>query len=181
MAPTETRYGLVGRADSPRALDQLVRAKGRSILQPVAVFVETVEQAWQLGLRNSIAETLAKNFLPGPLTLVLRAQVDWPPPLVNEQKIGLRLTDAPVIIKVLRDIGVALTATSANRSGAAAVATIDEIMAQLGADVDMYLDVGPLDRAVSTVVDTTVTPPAILREGAIGRARIFEICERESN
>jgi tRNA threonylcarbamoyl adenosine modification protein (Sua5/YciO/YrdC/YwlC family) len=138
----------------------------------MAVFVESIGDLWRLGERTVAAERLAESFLPGPLTLVLRARVDWPAPVVVDGRIGLRLTDAPVILKILREIGEELTATSANRSGSADLVSINEIAAELGNAVDLYLDAGTLDKPLSTVVDGSVNPPVVLREGAIARARI---------
>ncbi|MBD3402051.1 threonylcarbamoyl-AMP synthase [candidate division GN15 bacterium] len=175
VAPTETRYGLLARADRAEAVQRLVRAKGRDFNQPVAVFVQSTAALWEVGRITLVGEALARRFLPGPLTLVLEAQVAWPPPVVVGGKIGLRLSDAPIILKILSGIGVSLTATSANRSGSQELTRIDEIAAQLGADVDIYLDAGPLDRPVSTVVDGSGDRPVVLREGAIESEQIAQV------
>ena len=177
VAPTETRYGLLCRTDSEAALSRMVEVKGRDSQRAVSVFVNSHDRLWELGRKTPAAEALSGAFLPGPMTLVLESRVDWPAPLVIERKIGLRLTDAPVIMRILQEIGVELTATSANRSGSADLTEMDQIAAQLGDEVGVYLDTGPLDKAVSTVVDLTLSPPKILREGAIASERIMNALE----
>lgn len=179
VAPTETRYGLLCRADSAAALERLVRAKGRDRKQAVSVFVDSPASLWRLGEKTPAAALLAERFLPGPMTLVLRALVHWSAPIVIDGKIGLRLSDAPVILRILREAGGELTATSANRSGSPDLTSVDEIAAQLGDDVALYLDAGELDGRVSTVVDATTDPPVVLREGAISRLQLAEALNNE--
>jgi tRNA A37 threonylcarbamoyladenosine synthetase subunit TsaC/SUA5/YrdC len=87
--------------------------------------------------------------------------------------VGLRVPDHPCVRAIAGAIGP-LPTTSANRSGEPD-ALEASVVAQLGLDVDLILDGGPARGAVpSTVVDCTVTPPIVLREGALGSARIFE-------
>ncbi|MEW6051083.1 MAG: L-threonylcarbamoyladenylate synthase [Candidatus Zixiibacteriota bacterium] len=167
VLPTETRYGILARADKPSSVDNLYRAKGRSGSSPTALFVKDLESMGKWGEITPAAQSLGKRFLPGPLTLVLRARVSWPPPLVVGGKIGCRYSSSVLIARLIEHIDYPITATSANRSGSPDKETIEEIRAELGDTVAIYVDGGKLSGPVSTVVDCSADPVIILREGAI--------------
>ena len=120
------------------------------------------------------AERLAGQWWPGPLTIVVRAR----PILVAEvlgggNTVGIRIPDHRVAIAFARDAGFCVTATSANRSGAAAAATADEVVASLP-DVDAILDGGaaPGGRA-STIVDASGRVPVLVRDGVVPWERVL--------
>lgn len=172
VAPTETRYGLLARADLQPLLERLYAVKLRPLDQATAVMVGGAKDIEALGEMTPSARLLMERFLPGPLTLVLRARPDWPPPRVVEGKIGLRWSSSPVIDGLLRHVDCPLTATSANISGRPDPESVEEIVSQFGDRIDLYLDAGPLTGPTSTVVDFSGRTPRILREGAIPRADI---------
>ncbi len=167
VAPTETRYGLLARADKQIPAERLRRIKARSPEKPVAVFVGSVELIMHYARLNPAAQRLARFFLPGPLTLVVPAIGTWDKMIVPEEKIGIRVSSSPVIQALMERADFPLTATSANLSGADDNGRIEEIIAAFGDQVDLYLDGGPLVGATSTVVDCSDEEPLILRQGAI--------------
>lgn len=173
VAPTETRYGILARADSRDALERLMAAKQRPASMPVAVFTPSVHRIPQLANLNRKGKTLAEQFLPGPLTLVLENRSSLSAPCVQRNKIGIRVSPSAVISRILEQLSFPLTATSANLSGAGESESIDGIVIALRDSVAIYLDGGLLDNPVSTVVDCTVEPVEILREGAISRSMIL--------
>ncbi len=172
VSPTETRYGLLARSDSDEALARLMSTKGRAADAPVAVFVRNSEQIAALGELNSSARTLARRFLPGPLTLVLTACAGMKAPIVARGKIGLRWSSCPVIEKILNQVSVPVTATSANLAGAPETSRVSEIAASFRYQVSLYLDSGELAEPASTVVDCSTEPPTVLRVGAISDGAI---------
>ena len=172
VAPTETRYGLLVRADKQEYIKKLYGLKQRDLRQATALFVRDLTEAAKLGRLTAAAETLFEQFLPGPLTLVLQAVPDWPPPRVVDGKIGLRCSSAATIRGLLDRLPMPLTATSANISGESEAESVEELAAVFGERVALYLDAGPLTGTVSTVVDCSVDPVRILREGTISRERI---------
>ena len=89
VAPTETRYGMLCRADDIKILKRLYKLKDRSLDLPSAVFVHNREQIFEYGCECCLASTLAKQFLPGPLTIVLRDKSGLPKPIVVDGKIGI--------------------------------------------------------------------------------------------
>jgi len=178
VAPTETRYGLLVRADQQSFLEGLYRVKERSLSQATAILVRSQEELAILGVLTPSACLLAARFLPGPLTLVLSARQDWPPPRVVKGKIGLRWSSSPVIKGLLSHLDFPLTATSANISGRVDPTGVEEIESQLGDRVDLYIDAGPLTGPTSTVVDCSVEPAKILRDGAVARDDIENLLSR---
>jgi L-threonylcarbamoyladenylate synthase len=172
VAPTETRYGLLGRVDSDRALMRLFDAKRRRDNLPTAVFVADIEGIRELAELNATAKKLANKFLPGPLTMVLPSLLPDQEGLVQNGQIGIRVSPSPVVEHLVRLVGQPLSATSANLHGQEQPADIDSIAEQLGNSVALYLDAGPLNNQTTTVVDCTTEPPTIIREGAIAREEL---------
>ncbi len=177
VAPTETRYGLLARADRQDVLEKLCRAKQRSLNHPTALLIPIFADAERYGRVNRAASALAERFLPGPLTLVLSATCDWPPPMVVDGKIGLRCSSSPVMDELLARVKEPIAATSANISGQPERNGVEEIVADFEDRVTLYLDGGPLIGPVSTVVDCTEDRPRILREGAVGSEEITRIMD----
>lgn len=167
VAPTETVYALLARADLDDAVQLLFRAKGRPAHLPTAIFVGSIDDLFTYGLSNNIASVLAHGFLPGPLTLVLQALEKAPPQVVANSRIGLRLSSSPVIKALVDQCDFPITATSANISGSDAGRTISIIAADMGSLVSVYVDAGALGGASSTVVDCSEDSVHILRAGAI--------------
>lgn len=174
VAPTETRYGLLGRADKAEVVEKVYRVKTRALSKPIAIFVGSLNMITHYAELNPLAQFLAKLFLPGPLTLVLKGLPEWDSPVVHDGKVGIRISPAPVIQEIMERADFPLTATSANLSGATALSSIDEISCALEAAVDLYLDGGVLDGVPSTVVDCSGDFPRILRKGAVDKKEITE-------
>ena len=179
VAPTETRYGLLARADSDPALIRVFEAKGRGLLRPTALFVQDENGLREFGEMTSAAELLMQKCLPGPLTLVLRSRVSWSPPRVVDGLIGLRWSSSPVIAELMGQVSFPVTATSANLSGSEELETIAQIREVLGDTVSLYLDSGRLNGPVSTVVRCVGAGTTVLREGAVGSELIRSLL-RES-
>jgi len=94
--PTETRYGLLARADRKIPADRLARAKRRASEKPISIFVGTIEMITHYAELRPTALRLARIFLPGPLTLVLPAVGSWHPVIAPVGKIGVRVSASPV-------------------------------------------------------------------------------------
>ncbi len=177
-APTDTRYGLLVRADRNEELIRLYEVKGRDISLPTALFVRDLVAAAECGELNRQAEKLAEAFLPGPLTLVLKSVRDWGSPRVSGGKIGLRLSPAPVIRKIMENVPFPLSATSANISGEPDPAMIEDVRRSFGDKIDMYLDAGRVENPVSTVVDCSGSTIRIVRQGAVPANEIDNVAGR---
>jgi len=168
--PTDTFYGLGADPRDPEAVKRIFAIKGREAGQPILLLLRDRSEvaAWASVVTPS-AERLMERFWPGPLTLVFPAAPHVLPELTGGGgTIGLRVPGNELTRELLRNLGTALTGTSANRSGGRDPRTVKEVMREVGDRVDLVLDGGATtgDRP-STVVDVTVEPPRIIRQGAI--------------
>lgn len=179
--PTDTLYALGADASNPLAIERLFAAKGRSRKAPIPLLVADLMMAIQLvGELPDAAVRLAKRYWPGPLTLVL-----WAPRGIctlltaGTGRIGLRVPDAAVALALIRHFGSPVTGTSANRSGGKDPLDAHEVLRQLGDRVDLVLDEGPVaGGSPSTVVDVTISPPVIVRQGPVRQEEILSLLER---
>jgi len=158
--PTETVYGIGVPVSNTKALQRLYAIKGRDPEKPFAYHIGDWDQLAFLDVqRNPAFRYLSKKFWPGPVTLLV--------PTTGGEKVGLRFPRHMAASTLIVSAGEPFLATSANRSGAPSPRTADEVLQALGSEVDYLIDAGPCEIGLdSTVVDCTVSPPEILREGA---------------
>lgn len=168
--PTETVYGLGANALDANAVAKIYAAKGRPATNPIIVHVASVEQAKTLVKTwPAIADELAAQHWPGPLTLVLE-KADHIPDIVTAggRTVGIRIPNHPVALELLRRAGVPVAAPSANRSEEVSPTQAKHVADSLGAFVDdlLILDGGACGVGIeSTVLDVTCDPPRVLRPG----------------
>jgi len=177
--PTDTVWGIGASIDSPNALRRLYLVKGRALNKPTAVLVEDLAMARRYGFFSPAAVNLAERYWPGALTLIVKARFESVPALIRggSDRVGLRVPKFPLLGSVLHELGRGIAAGSANFSGAATPQTFSMIDRRLIKRAD-YVVTPPtsLKRAdlerqrklsASTVVDTTVRPFRMVREGPI--------------
>jgi L-threonylcarbamoyladenylate synthase len=175
--PTDTFYALGVTPFNATAVRRIFTLKGRGA-SPILVLIRHPRELE--GLVADItpsAELLMNACWPGPLTIVFRAHPSVPALIGAETgTIGIRLAAADSLQQLLEAVGGPLTGTSANRTGAPAPTTAQEVHAGVGGDVDLILDGGPTAGGLpSTVVDTTVLPIRLIREGAVPRDVVLSI------
>ena len=177
--PTETFYGLGVTPWDSAAVQRLFALKGRSTASsPILVLIRHRKDLESLISEISpSAELLMNACWPGPLTIVFRASSRVPPLLTaGTGTIGIRLSAAASLQWLLDAVDGPLTGTSANRSGALPAVTAQDVQASLGVDVDLVLDGGRTPGGfASTVVDTTVMPVRLIREGALSRNAVLSV------
>jgi protein-tyrosine phosphatase len=192
--PTETVYGVAANALNPAALARLRQVKGRPTEQAFTVHLARRGDARRyVGAPSPLARRLARKAWPGPLTLICAvpspdqeeiAQVCSPEQLdeiYHRGKVGLRCPDHAVARQLLREAGVPVVASSANRAGQPPPARFDEALRDLQGAVEFALDGGPARlSAASTVVELEGRDWTIRREGAldertIGRLAVTEV------
>ncbi len=168
--PTETFYGLGANALDPAAVRRVFLAKGRPEPKPVLVLVDSVEMAESLVKEiPPRARDLMAKYWPGPLTLVFKATGSVPEELTaGTGTIGIRLSRHPVAFELVHAAGVPVTAPSANLSGAEPPTTAADVNRTLSGKIELILDGGATTGGLpSTILDVTVTPPRVLRHGAL--------------
>jgi tRNA threonylcarbamoyl adenosine modification protein (Sua5/YciO/YrdC/YwlC family) len=169
--PTDTVYGLAARPDDEAAVRRLAEFKGRDPQQPIAVLFDDTAVVAVLIEPPPEFERLAR-FWPGALTLIVPAHVaSFASALVPNRSIGVRQPDDELARTLIRACGGLLAVTSANKHGQPPATSAEEITAIFGDDL-VVLDDGPRGGTASTVVDLTVQPPKVLREGPLTAAQL---------
>lgn len=173
--PTETSYALGGNALLPEATAAVFALKGRPREKAVLLLVDGSDglTGWVREVTPTAA-ALMEHFWPGPLTLVFAAGPNLPPHLVDERgTVALRWSPHAVIAALLRLGGAPLIGTSANRSGGPPLHTVDDVLGAFPEGVHLAVDGGRTSGGPpSTLVDTTVAPARVLREGAVPRVAL---------
>ena len=173
--PTESFYGLAVDSTNENAIRRLFLLKQRSPGRPLLILIPSIEALDRYVAHiPSIAHQLIDEFWPGGLTLVFEAGPKVSPLLTaGTNKIGIRLSPHPVATALAQAIGAPITGTSANISGKPACRNAGEVSGSFKEWVDLILDGGATTGKVgSTVLDITVDPPLILREGMIHKGRL---------
>ena len=176
--PTETVYGLGADAVSEEAVAKVFAIKARPIENPIPIAVDSIDMAREIIELNRLAEMLFERFLPGPLTIVGKVKPRSISKLVTggTGKVGIRIPDNKVALKLVEFVGGPITATSANLSGSPAPITAREALEQLGRNVDLALDSGRCEVGrPSTVVDVSSGEPKIIREGPIAGSELKKL------
>ncbi len=171
--PTETVYGLGADASNTASLRKLYAAKGRPTDHPVIVHLHSVDQIadWAKHVPECL-ELLAKNFWPGPLTVVL-PKADHVSLLVTggQDTVALRIPSHPVALQLLKAFGGGLAAPSANKFGRISPTRAEDVTQEFGDEVAMVLDGGACQVGIeSTILDLSGDQLRILRPGMIEAA-----------
>lgn len=171
--PTDTVYGLSALPNCTDALRRLWRIKGRDDGAFIALLLSDLEELPRFAVLPEAVRPLAQRFWPGPLTLMLPRTEAVPPEIGEGPRVGIRLPALPLACALIRAAGGALAVTSANLPGYPPARTAQEVLAQLGPEVDLVFNGGWVPIGVSsTVVDCTRWPPVIVREGPISEVDI---------
>lgn len=159
--PTETVYGLGADAFSDAAIQKVYEAKHRPLGQPISIGVSGFEMMAAVAFVDPPMEEFIEAFLPGPVTVVLKAKHLVPEILTGGTGlIGIRIPAHPLALSLIEQFDGPITATSANLHGAKDPATADECTVPR----DLLIDGGRLAGTPSSVIDlTTMT---VLRRGA---------------
>ena len=175
--PSETVYGLAANAFSPEAVAGIYRAKGRPSNNPLIVHVATAAMARACASDwPALAEKLAGQFWPGPLTLVVPKSSRIPDIVAaGGSTVGLRWPSHAFFQSVIRECGFPLAAPSANPSDQLSPTTAEHVIAGLGERIPLIVDAGACAVGIeSTVVDVTGERPRILRPGIISAEQISQ-------
>src|SRR3989344_1224933 len=171
--PTETCYGAGVDANNQKAVDKLLAYKTRREGKPLSIAVTDQTMAGNFVKLNATAKNLYRQFLPGPLTVVSAGKHRIAAGVESETgTLGIRIPDHPVPLELVRQLGRPITATSANVSYKPKPYSISQLFKQTRKKqqslIDFVIDTGTLPkRPASTVVDTTLDDPLILRQGQL--------------
>ncbi len=176
--PTDTVYGIAVNASCQPAVRCLFEIKQRTADNPLPVLIADWED-----MKNAAcdipasAQRLADCFWPGPLTIILHKSPTISDLVTSGQPtVGLRIPNHELTRAVLRQADLAVAVTSANLSGQPEAVSPRQVLASFGDLLDLLIDDGRCPGGVpSTVLDLTVSPPQILRDGPISRQQLEQV------
>ncbi len=187
--PTETVYGLAADFSNKQAVEKIFTLKKRPKDKPLTVQIQDITYLEELACEiPTFAYQLMGKYWPGPLTLVLPARR----PVLRSQgvggslgvggkakkegTVGVRIPNNKIARSLLKESGTALVAPSANLSGEPAAKCAAEVLQTFDGLIEMVIDGGKVELGVpSTVIDLSVSPFKILREGAISQKDIQSV------
>ena len=168
--PTDSFYALAVGIFQPAALERLLAIKGQRDHKPFPVLIADPSQLNQLVDEVSgNAKKLMQQFWPGLLTLILKSKPELSPLIMSELgTIGVRQPNDPRTCELLMQTGP-LTGTSANRTGHPPAQSVEEVMQQVGSEIDLILDGGSTPGGQPSTVIQLQPEFRILRQGAISQ------------
>lgn len=167
VLPTDTVYGIGCDPFNETAIAALYEAKKRPVDKSIPVLVSSIEKAYELGIITPSCEQLLQQYWPGPLTVVVKQNVLFPKNISNDGTVALRMPNNAQARAIITACGGALATTSANMSGHKPITTAAQAHELFDKSV-VVIDGGTIQNGVpSTVVNCTVEPYTVLREGPL--------------
>ncbi len=168
--PTETVYGIGALASNEKAIVNLYKLKKRDFSKPLALYFHDYSEILPYVKEVSMsARRLAEKYLPGPLTIILKAS-----PCVNsiiragKDTVAIRIPDDELTLSLLKDLGEPLAGTSANISGRKSAADYETANEYFPEGIGAVLDSGPSPlKTESTLIDCSGSKIIIIRQGAL--------------
>lgn len=176
--PTETVYGLGANALDEEAAKKTYTAKGRPSDNPLIVHIADVQALEDIAVNiPRETEELAFHFWPGPLTMIFEKSMIVPYGTTGGlETVAVRMPSDLIARELILAAGGYVSAPSANTSGRPSPTTAQHVEEDLNGKIDMILDGGGVEIGLeSTILDMTVTPPMILRPGAITADMLEEV------
>ena len=177
--PTDTVYGLGACFDNIAAVERIYRIKQRQDDKGLPVLVANRQQMDIVAASvPPLAEKMLKSFETGSLTLILKKAASVPDIVTGgSDTVAVRITAHPVATALIKGLGKPVVATSVNVSGKTSALTAEEARSQFGDKIDLVIGGGRGGGGIeSTIVDVTGDIPKIIREGAISRTELENVC-----
>jgi len=180
--PTETVYGLGANAYDASAAVRIFEAKGRPGDNPLIVHILNPEDAEKIAYVPQIYYDIAANFMPGPLTVILKKRETVPDEVTaGLDSVAVRVPAHVTARRLIEFAGVPIAAPSANRSGKPSPTCAMHVIDDMDGRIDIILSGGDCDLGLeSTVIkisgDDGVAAAAILRPGAVTAEMIRAAC-----
>jgi len=168
--PTESFYGLGVDATNTDAVENLFTIKKRDHNSPILILISSLRNLPQyVAYTPSSAKRLGEKFWPGGLTMIFQSSPIVSPALTSSTgKVGIRISSHPLAHSLSKTLNVPITATSANISGMPPCINANQVVKYFNNAVDLILDGGETQgNYPSTILDVTIDPPLIIREGMV--------------
>ncbi len=178
--PTETVYGLGADATDASAASKIYAAKGRPSDNPLIIHVATPEDADKYACTDVLYNKLARAFMPGPLTVIMKKRDIVPDGVTGGlDTVAVRCPSHPIAHELISMAGVAIAAPSANLSGSPSPTRGEHVITDLDGTVDAIIDGGECEIGLeSTIVKIDTDKLVLLRPGAVTADALRCVCDR---
>ena len=172
--PTDTVYGICCSIKHRKAQTKLKEIKGRPASKPFPIMCANIEQIKSIAIVDNKSEKIIKEFMPGPITIVLRKNEKLTQYINNgKETIAIRMSTSNELKELIKSLGCPVFMTSANKSGEEVCKNLEDIEKNCP-DLDGMLEGEISFGQASTIVDCTLDEIKILREGPISKAEIIK-------
>jgi L-threonylcarbamoyladenylate synthase len=179
--PTETVYGLGAPIFNEEAVRQIFVVKGRPLDNPLIAHIASLDDAKNLsdGLGTDFY-TLAEQFWPGPLSIVVRRRGNVPSLVsAGQPTIAIRMPLHNIARRLIEGVGQPLVAPSANLSGRPSPTCTKDVLEDLNGKVHYVIDGGECDVGIeSTVISLYEAKPLLLRPGIISKEQLEDVLKK---
>ena len=178
--PTETVYGLAGRFDNDLTIKKIFSIKNRPLYNPLIIHYPSPEHALEDIYFDSRALILAKNFWPGPMTIVARAKNKFISKVATSglNTVAVRVPSNKIALAVLNKFNIPFAAPSANRYGKISPTCAKDVFDELNGKITTILNGGDTKIGIeSTIIDLTNKETKVLRYGGIQPEKINKLIE----
>lgn len=169
--PTDTAFGIGCRIDGEKTIEKLFKIRERPLSQATPVLVDSIYMAQQYlkPIPKEVKEKLIDRYWPGALTIILPCLKEKVPTLVRGGSVtlGVRMPDHQIVLEIIKNIGVPILGPSANFHGKATPFCFQDLDKELLKLVDFVLEGECGIKQPSTVIDCSVKPWKMLRQGAV--------------
>ncbi len=162
LYPTDTVYGLGADIFNNKAVRRVFKIKQRSLLKPLSILVCDVDSVNLVSKISDNQKCILNRYLPGPYTFILNKSNIVPRVVTSGlSHVGVRVPNNKIACELSNLFPI--TTTSANLSDEPVLSTPDEILNQLGCEVDLVIDAGRINSKASKIIDLTTPKPTIIR------------------
>lgn len=175
VLPTETVYGIFADATNEAAVQKLYAVKGRPVEKALNMNVADYDTILKFSVHQpAYLEKLVKNFLPGPLTIILEASPEVPEwTHVGKTTVGFRMPSIPATQEVIKALGV-LVGPSANLTGSPSPRFYEDLTSAILDKAAVALQDDSIYGLDTTILDLSGEKPKILRQGAITAQELLD-------
>ena len=164
LYPTDTVYGLGANIFNNKAVRKVFEIKERSLLKPLSILVSDIDAIGLVAKVSNAQKDIMNSYLPGPYTFILPKQRIVPRAVTSGSAfVGVRVPDNDIARSLAKIFPI--TTTSANLSDKEVLAEPSQIIDQLGCEIDLVIDAGPIkSKRASVIIDLSGNDPKIVRK-----------------
>jgi len=153
VIPTDTRYGIVGKADDASTVERIYKLRKRALYKPCIIMIADIHELEKFSIViTEEQKNILQKYWPGPVSIIL----DCPDEKLTylhrgTYTLAFRIPDIELLRELLRKVGP-LIAPSANREGEPSSENVEEARNYFGDSVDLYVDGGSLTGKASKII-----------------------------